>query len=747
MELRRSLAWWSLGLVGMVALEISVYPTVRDDSGFSELTENYPEVFKKLFSFGGAGFDFTSSAGYLGTELFSLIIPLLLIIAAVATGARAIAGEEERGTIDLLMSLPVTRRRVTAEKLAAMALEVIALGLVLLVALWIGVRAVDMTVPLSHLAAAVAGAGLLAIGFGAIALLAGAASGSRSVGGGRRGRPGRRLLPRQLAGGAGHPAGADPARHALLPLHRPRSAARRRLLAAPRRARPGDRRGLGGGARGGGPARPGRLSEGETERGRLPRATARAQEGLSTREAERRLLAHGPNELLRQRGPGAAVEIARQLAHPLALLLWAAAALALVAGTTVLAVAIVAVVVLNALVAFLQERHAERAVEALRHFIPTTVTAVRDGEPRQIDASTLVEGDLMLVGEGDRICADARIVAGALELDMSTLTGESAPVERRAGGPPATVRALDAPDLIFSGTGCLGGEARALVLATGMRTELGRIAALAQRHGREESPLERQVRRVAWLIALVAVSAGLVFLALGVLAAHLPLADAVEFAIGLLVANVPEGLLPTITLALAVGVRVPQPPRRGGQAPERGGDPGLHHRHLHRQDRHAHPEPDGRGRHLGPRGRRRAPRAGAGGPLHHRRARRRRRPRGRPHRDRPGPGRAGRRPLRRAGAPRRGPARAVPLRPRAAAHEHGRRPGRRRSPSRSRAPPRTCWRAARRSRRRTGRRRSPPRTPSRSGACACWPWPSARWRTAWSPRAARRPSAISPWPG
>lgn len=181
-ELRRSLAWWSLGLVGMVALEISVYPTVRDDSGFSELTENYPEVFKKLFSFGGAGFDFTSSAGYLGTELFSLIIPLLLIIAAVATGARAIAGEEERGTIDLLMSLPVTRRRVTAEKLAAMALEVIALGLVLLVALWIGVRAVDMTIPLSHLTAAVAGAALLAIGFGAIALLAGAATGSRSVG-------------------------------------------------------------------------------------------------------------------------------------------------------------------------------------------------------------------------------------------------------------------------------------------------------------------------------------------------------------------------------------------------------------------------------------------------------------------------------------------------------------------------------------------------------------------------------------
>lgn len=180
-EMRRSLAWWSLGLVGMIALEISVYPTVRDDSGFSELTEDYPELFKDLFSFGGTEFDFTSAAGYLGIELFSLMIPLLLIIAAVATGARAIAGEEEGGTIDLLLSLPITRRRVVSEKLAAMGVEVIALGLVLLIALWIGVLAVDMAVSLPHLAAATAGAVLLAMDFGAIALFVGAATGSRAA--------------------------------------------------------------------------------------------------------------------------------------------------------------------------------------------------------------------------------------------------------------------------------------------------------------------------------------------------------------------------------------------------------------------------------------------------------------------------------------------------------------------------------------------------------------------------------------
>lgn len=113
---------------------------------------------------------------------------------------------------------------------------------------------------------------------------------------------------------------------------------------------------------------------------------------------------------------------------------------------------------------------------------------------------------------------------------------------------------LQARDVVFSGTECTGGEARALVTATGMGTELGRIASLSQRLGRDESPPEHQVKRVAWLIALVAVGAGIAFLSIG-LAAGLSIGAAISFAIGPLVANVPEGLLPTITLALAVGVR------------------------------------------------------------------------------------------------------------------------------------------------------------------------------------------------
>jgi calcium-translocating P-type ATPase len=287
---------------------------------------------------------------------------------------------------------------------------------------------------------------------------------------------------------------------------------------------------------------------------RLLRDLRSAPDGLSSREAERRLLAHGPNELRRRGGRRWPRQVARQFVHPLALLLWLAAALAFVAGVPTLGWAIVAVVFLNALFAFAQERHAERAVEALAGYLPQQATVRRDGRRAVIDARELVPGDVLLLAEGDRISADSRLLGGAVEVDMSTLTGESQPVLRSAEYADASGPLLEARELVFSGTSTVGGEAEALVFATGMQTELGRIAALSERVQAEESPLEREVRRVAWLIALVAVGAGLAFLPIGWLAAGLPVEDAFTFAVGLIVANVPEGLLPTLTLALAVGV-------------------------------------------------------------------------------------------------------------------------------------------------------------------------------------------------
>ena len=155
--------------------------------------------------------------------------------------------------------------------------------------------------------------------------------------------------------------------------------------------------------------------------------------GLSSREAARRLVVDGPNELVRRGGRTWPREIAKQFTHPLALLLWLAAALALGAGTPVLAAAIVAVIFLNALFAFVQERQAERAVEALKQYLPRTATVRRDGSRVQVDARTLVPGDVLIIAEGDRISADARLLEGAVEVDTSTLTGESAPAYRVAG--------------------------------------------------------------------------------------------------------------------------------------------------------------------------------------------------------------------------------------------------------------------------------------------------------------------------
>jgi calcium-translocating P-type ATPase len=277
--------------------------------------------------------------------------------------------------------------------------------------------------------------------------------------------------------------------------------------------------------------------------------------GLTRREAARRLEQHGANEISRRQRRSHLRELVRQLTHPLALLLWAAAALAVAGGIVPLAIAIVAVIALNALFAFAQELQAERAVEALQQFLPPGSRVRRNGEAVRIEARELVPGDVMLIEEGDRLSADARLIAGSLEVDASPLTGEAQPVARSAVRSRPAASPLESDDLVFSGTLCTAGEAEAVVYATGMNTQLGRIAALSQRVRAEVSPLQVQVNRVAWLITLIAVAAGALFFAVGTLVAGLPADDSIVFAIGLLVANVPEGLLPTITLALAVGVR------------------------------------------------------------------------------------------------------------------------------------------------------------------------------------------------
>jgi len=220
----------------------------------------------------------------------------------------------------------------------------------------------------------------------------------------------------------------------------------------------------------------------------------------------------------------------------------------------------VLVLALNAAFAVVQERQAEHALELLQRYLPPAARVRRDGTALSVEARSVVPGDVLLVAEGERICADGTALAGSMQVDASALTGESVPVSVTAGD--------QVDGRAFSGTLCVGGSAEVLVEQTGMRTEIGRIAALTERVGTEQSPLERQVRKAAVLIAVVAIISGFAFIPIG-MAAGLTLGGAAVFAIGLLVANVPEGLLPTITLALAAGVPVAGTQRRTGQTTQR----------------------------------------------------------------------------------------------------------------------------------------------------------------------------------
>jgi calcium-translocating P-type ATPase len=276
--------------------------------------------------------------------------------------------------------------------------------------------------------------------------------------------------------------------------------------------------------------------------------------GLTSKEAARRQIAYGANTLFRPASRQWPRELMSQFTQPLALLLMVAAALAWAGGTPTLSLAVILVIVLNAGFAFFQERQAEQAVDALSSLLPPTARVVRDGGRCDIQAADLVPGDVLVITEGDRVCADARLLDGTVQVDLSALTGESLPTSRSADPTAFTGAPLEAKDLVFSGTSCTGGEATAVVTRTGMHTELGRIAALSQRGATAPSPLERQVRRVTWIIAAASLVIGAAFVPAGLLAG-LSWAAAITFSIGLIVANVPEGLLPTITLALAAGVR------------------------------------------------------------------------------------------------------------------------------------------------------------------------------------------------
>ncbi|HEX8972525.1 cation-transporting P-type ATPase [Oryzihumus sp.] len=265
--------------------------------------------------------------------------------------------------------------------------------------------------------------------------------------------------------------------------------------------------------------------------------------GLTHVEAAARLARDGPNTLPPPRRPHPLALLAAQMGHFFALMLWVAAALAFVAGMPALGVAIGVVVVVNGAFSFAQEYRADRATERLRDLMPVHATVRRDGMPVVVPAAELVVGDVVLLDAGDRVCADLELVPdGRVRVDESMLTGESAPVSAAAG------------DRVHAGTFVVEGQATARVVATGGRTRLAAIAAVTAGARRPPSPLAAQLHRVVRMVALMALAVGLVFF-LVALALGQASRDSFLFAIGVTVALVPEGLLPTVTLSLARGAQ------------------------------------------------------------------------------------------------------------------------------------------------------------------------------------------------
>ncbi len=265
--------------------------------------------------------------------------------------------------------------------------------------------------------------------------------------------------------------------------------------------------------------------------------------GLSSAEAAARLARDGPNILPRQKPPSSVRQLIEQFTHFFALMLWVAGALAFVAGMPQLGIAIIVVVLVNGVFAWLQQHRADRAAASLQNLLPVRSTVIRDGVARTIDASELVVGDRVRLEAGDRISAD--LIAAEihdLAVDTSTLTGESVP-ERLPDGA-----------ILHAGTFVVEGLAEAEVIAVGAETRLAAIAELSRAGRRSPSPLARELDRVVKLVARIAVLVGLSFFAIALLIGT-PASDGFLFAVGVTVALVPEGLLPTVTLSLAVGAQ------------------------------------------------------------------------------------------------------------------------------------------------------------------------------------------------
>ncbi len=282
-------------------------------------------------------------------------------------------------------------------------------------------------------------------------------------------------------------------------------------------------------------------------------------QGLDALEASRRLSEFGPNEIPLGSRTSLGRRFLRGYTHLFALILWVASGLAFLVhsweprqGMATLGCAILGVVVVNGIFSFWQEYRAERAIAALRDLLPRKVKLLRAGRVLQTNAAEIVPGDVIQISAGDQIPADCRLIeAFGVRVNNATITGESLPHSRDTA-PCHDSSPLQHRNLLLAGTWLISGEATALVFATGAHTEFGRIAVLTQSATEPMTPLQSEIARLSRIIAWISLAIAVLFFGVGEMLG-LPRWQNLVFAIGILVANVPEGLLPTVTLALAMG--------------------------------------------------------------------------------------------------------------------------------------------------------------------------------------------------
>lgn len=282
--------------------------------------------------------------------------------------------------------------------------------------------------------------------------------------------------------------------------------------------------------------------------------------GLTRAGSDARIRRFGYNELVVRRRVPEIVKFLRELKNFFALLLIGGGGLALFAewlnpgdGNLYIAIALFAVVLLNATFTYLQGRQSERIMQGFRQMLPDMVAVLRDGRIRQMEARYLVPGDIMILREGDRVPADGRLIEAArLKVDNSSLTGESEP--QRLDPDAFHENEMESRNMVFSGSLVESGDARAVVVRTGMDTRIGSIVELTKETGEVETPIHRELRHFIRIISAIAIVLGVLFFAVSLAIGKGEIGSLI-FAIGIIVANVPEGLLPTVTLALTMASR------------------------------------------------------------------------------------------------------------------------------------------------------------------------------------------------